>query len=100
MPDRGSLEDQFFASKIYNFVENLSAIMKDISLEIKLPENQLSFFLQLVERLQFIEVERVDGQKRSKAELLASLHQSLLEVEMHRQGKIKLPTIEEVLHEL
>lgn len=74
--------------------------MKEISLEIKLPENQLSFFLQLIERLQFIEVERVNGQKRSKEELLASLRQSLLEVEMHRQGKIKLPTIEEVLHEL
>lgn len=74
--------------------------MKDISLEIKLPEHQLSFFLQLIERLQFIEVERVNGQKRSKEELFASLRQSLLEIEMHRQGKIKLPTIEEVFHEL
>lgn len=38
--------------------------------------------------------------KRSKEELFDSLRKSLHEVELHRQGKIKLPTIEEVLNEL
>lgn len=74
--------------------------MNSISLEIKLPESQLPFFLDLVERLDFLEVEKINGQKRSKEELFASLRKSLREVELHRQGKLKLPTIEEVLHEI
>ena len=74
--------------------------MNEISLEIRLPENQLSFFMDMIDRFQFIEVKKLNGEKRSKAELFASLRKSLNEVEMHRAGKIKLPTIEEVLNEL
>jgi hypothetical protein len=74
--------------------------MEEISLEIKLPENQLPFFLDLLDRLNFVEIEKINGRKRSKEELFASLKKSLQEVELHRQGKIKLPTIEEVLNEI
>jgi len=74
--------------------------MEEISLEIKLPENQLPFFLDLLDRLNFVEVEKINGRKQSKEELFASLQKSLREVELHRQGKIKLPTIEEVLNEI
>lgn len=67
---------------------------------IKLPEHQVPFFMALLERLQFVEVQKINGEKRSKEQFLKDFDESLLEAKLHLQGKIRLPKIEEVLDEL
>jgi hypothetical protein len=67
---------------------------------VKLPEHQVPFFMALLERLQFVEVEKINGEKRSKEQFLKDFDESLQEAKLHLQGKIRLPKIEEVLDEL
>jgi hypothetical protein len=74
--------------------------MKEISLEIKVQENQFHYFLELIEGLNFVKINKINGKKRSKAEFIESLKQSLKEVELHRQGKIKLQEANDFFNEL
>ena len=67
---------------------------------VKLPEHQVPFFMALLERLQFVEVEQINEKKQSKEQFLKDFDDSLLEAKLHLQGKIRLPKIEEVLDEL
>ena len=67
---------------------------------IKLPEHQVPFFMALLERLQFVEVEKINGEKQSKEQFLKDFDDALQEAKLHLQGKIRLPKIEEVLDEL
>lgn len=67
-------------------------------LTVKVPENQVSFFVALLERLQFVEIAHINGQ--SKEDFLRDFESSLQEAQLHLQGKIRLPKIETVLDEL
>lgn len=67
---------------------------------VKLPENQVPFFMALLERLQFVEVEKVNGRRLSKEQFLRGFDDSLQEAKLHLEGKIRLSKIEDVLHEL
>ena len=72
--------------------------MTQVLLNVKNDE-QLPFLMELLKRLEFIEV--VPPAKASKQqqydETKATLHRSLNDVELHLQGKIKLPTLKEAL---
>lgn len=69
-------------------------------LMIKLPEQQLPFFLALLERLSFVEVEQINGRRQTKEAFLEGFENSLIEAKLHLEGKIRLPKIEEVLNDL
>jgi hypothetical protein len=68
-----------------------------------IPENKLDFFLELVKNLGFSIERKTERKKkltRKQQEFVEDLNQSLKEVELHRQGKIKLQTAKEFLNEL
>ena len=66
---------------------------------VKLPEDQLPFFLALLERLQFVEIEQINGQKISKEKFLQEFEQSLQDAKLHLAREIRLLKIETVLDE-
>ena len=75
--------------------------MTEITLSI--PDKKLPFFKKLAEELDFAIVsqtkttENLSQKKKKQAEeILSALH----EVELHRKGKIKLKTAEQMLNEL
>jgi hypothetical protein len=65
---------------------------------IKLPDEQMPFFLALLERLNFVEVEQINGKSLTKTEFLVSFEESLMEAKLHLAGKLRLPKIEDVLN--
>jgi hypothetical protein len=69
---------------------------------IDIPDNKIDFFLELVKNLGFISEVKAEGKKltRKQQEFIDDLKQSIKEVELHRQGKIKLQTASEFLNEL
>ncbi|MFN0034482.1 MAG: hypothetical protein ACKVUS_05395 [Saprospiraceae bacterium] len=67
---------------------------------IKLPEHQVPFFMALLKRLQFVKVEKIDGEKISKEQFLSDFEGALNDAQKHLQGKIRLPKIEEILDEV
>ncbi len=67
---------------------------------LKLPEDQLPFFLALLERLNFVEIEQLNGQKISKKQFLEDFEGSLREAKMHFSGDVRLKNIQTVLDEL
>jgi len=71
-------------------------IVKDI------PESKLSFFLELVKNLGFSVETKVEGEKLTskQQEFVDGLKDALNDVELHRQGKKKLKTIDQLLNEL
>jgi len=67
---------------------------------VKIPDNQLPFFIDLLERLQFAEIEKINNQKYSKKEFMLQFEEAVTEAKLHFQGNIKLRPIKEVLNEL
>lgn len=75
---------------------------------INVREENLSFFSELLAQFDFVEIVqpkvfiRPKKKLRTKKqqEFVAGLRQSFREMELHRQGKIKLPTFQEMLDEL
>ncbi len=67
---------------------------------VKIPDSQLPFFLDLLELLQFAEIEEINSQKFSKKEFLNQFSEALNEAKLHLEGKVKLRPIKEVLNEL
>ena len=67
---------------------------------LKLPEDQLPFFLALLERLKFVEVERIDGQRLSKEQFLDDLEAAAKQASKHLAGEMSLKNIKTVLDEL
>lgn len=67
---------------------------------VKIPDNQLPFFIELLERLQFAEIEKIDNQEFLKKEFLFQFDEAVKEAKQHLQGNIKLQPINEVLNEL
>lgn len=69
--------------------------MQRIVLDI--PDNKINFFLELVNNLGFKNVEKLTNRQM---EFVDDLKNSLSEVELHRQGKIKLQSAKDFLNEL
>lgn len=62
-----------------------------------IPDNKLSFFMELVNNLGFKNIEKLTNVQK---EFVDDLKNSLNEVEQHRQGKIKLQSAKDFLNEL
>jgi hypothetical protein len=64
---------------------------------LDIPDNKISFFMELVNNLGFKKVKRLSKEQK---EFVDNLKDSLNEVELHRQGKIKLQPARDFLNEL
>jgi hypothetical protein len=74
--------------------------MQKLILEI--PENKFQFIMELLSNFEYVKIAESKPHKISskQKEFVDDLKQSLMEVELHRQGKIKLKTAREFLNEL
>lgn len=73
--------------------------MKQIILNV--PDQKYSFLMELLRNLNFVNVQESDEDKEpTKEEILAGIKQGLKEVELHKQGKLKLKSAQEFLDEL
>ena len=64
---------------------------------LDIPDSKINFFMELVNNLGFKKVQRLSDEQK---EFVDDLKQSLQEVELHRQGKIKLQPARDFLNEL
>jgi hypothetical protein len=64
---------------------------------LDIPDNKINFFMELISNLGFKKVKRLSNEQK---EFVDDLKDSLNEVELHRQGKIKLQPARDFLHEL
>jgi len=64
---------------------------------LDIPDNKINFFMELISNLGFKKVKRLSSEQK---EFVDDLKDSLNEVELHRQGKIKLQPARDFLHEL
>ncbi len=70
-------------------------IMQRIVIDI--PDNKISFFMELVKNLGFKKVRRLTNEQR---EFVDDLKQSLGQVDDHQKGKIKLQSARDFVNEL
>ncbi len=64
---------------------------------LDIPDNKINFFMELINNLGIKKVKRLSKQQK---EFVDDLENSLNEVELHRQGKIKLQPARDFLNEL
>jgi hypothetical protein len=64
---------------------------------LDIPDNKINFFMELVNNLGFKKVQKLTNKQK---EFVDDLKNSLNEVELHRQGKIKLQPARDFLNEL
>ena len=64
---------------------------------LDIPDSKINFFMELINNLGFKKVQRLSDEQK---EFVDDLKQSLQEVELHRQGKIKLQPARDFLNEL
>ena len=64
---------------------------------LDIPDSKINFFMELVNNLGFKKVQRLSDEQK---EFVDDLKQSLQEVELHRQGKVKLQPARDFLNEL
>ncbi|MDI7166810.1 hypothetical protein [Leptospira santarosai] len=73
--------------------------MKQIILNV--PDQKYPFLMELLRSLNFVNVQESGEEKEpTKKEILASIKQGMKEVELHRQGKLKLKSAKKLLDEL
>lgn len=65
---------------------------------IDIPDNELVFGMKVLKSLSFIK--KAKPMSDAKAELWANLKEAANEVKLHKQGKLKLKTAQELLDEL
>lgn len=64
---------------------------------LDIPDNKINFFMELVNNLGFKKVKRLSKEQK---DFVDDLKSSLNEVELHKQGKIKLQPARDFLNEL
>jgi hypothetical protein len=64
---------------------------------VDIPDNKINFFMELVNNLGFKKVQKLPAKQK---EFVDDLKHALDEVELHRQGKIKLQPARDFLNEL
>ncbi len=72
--------------------------MKQVILNI--PDNKYPFFMELVKSLGFVKVPGEDKLTQNQQEFIEGTKKSLVQVEQHLKGKIKLKTAEQLINEL
>ena len=73
--------------------------MSHLILNIK-DQSKLSFLMELLNRMEFVEVVEPKRFTSKEKKILADLDEAIDQVKLHQEGKIKLKTIQEVLDEL
>jgi len=64
---------------------------------LDIPDKKINFFMELIHNLGFKKVQKLSKEQK---EFVDDLKQSLNEVELHKQGKIKLQPARDFLNEL
>ena len=72
--------------------------MKNINLSV--PDKEYNFFIELIKKLEFVKIKPAPNETPSKQEFLDGLKEAVEQVNLAKQGKIKLKTAEELLDEL
>jgi hypothetical protein len=69
---------------------------------LNIPEKKYSFFLKVIENFSFVKVAEDKEIKltHKQKQFVDDTKQSLLEVELHQKGKIKLKTLDQLIDEL
>ena len=71
---------------------------------VKVPDNKVEFFMELIQNLKFKAEPTVKTRKKpftpEQQEWIDDLKESLEQVELHQQGKIKLKSFDQLLDEL
>ena len=67
-----------------------------------MPDSQYPFFIELIKKLKFAKITapKTKVVTPKQQEFIADLKQSLKEVDLHLEGKIKLQSLDELLNEL
>jgi len=64
-------------------------------------DNKAAAFLNFIKSLDFIHIQsKEDYEEPTKQEILDSIKQGMKEVQLHQEGKIKLQSARDFLHEL
>lgn len=70
---------------------------------VKVPDNKVEFFMELVQNLKFKAEPKTQAKRQltpEQQEWVDDLKESLKQVELHQQGKIKLKSARELLDEI
>ena len=70
--------------------------MKDITLSV--PDKDFPFFIKLVKNLDFVQIK--EAKKTKKEKFLSELKEAVDQVNLAKQGKIKLKSADQLLNEL
>ena len=73
--------------------------MEQLILNIK-NKSKLPFLKELLKRMEFVEVVEPKKMTAKEAKILSGIEDAVEQVNLHKQGKIKLKTIQQVLNEL
>jgi hypothetical protein len=73
--------------------------MERLILNIK-NKSKLPFLKELLKRMEFVEVIESPKLTPKEKKILSELDEAVEQVNLHKKGKIKLKTIQKVLHEL
>ena len=71
--------------------------MKQITLNI--PDNKVTFFLELVNNLGFVKKVTTDDEP-TKQQILDNIKAGLQEVQLYKKGKLKTTSVKDFLNEL
>jgi hypothetical protein len=88
--------------KAINNSLNLQIIQPDMDhliLNIK-DKSKLSFLMEILKRMEFVEVVTPDKFTAKEKKILSDLEDAVTQVKLHKEGKIQLKTIQQVLDEL
>lgn len=73
--------------------------MSHLILNIK-DQSKLSFLMEILKRMEFVEVVQSEKYTAKEKKILADLDKAVEQVKLHKAGKIKLKTIQQLLDEL
>jgi len=64
---------------------------------VDIKDNKAAFFMELIKNFSFVKTKKVESNKQK---ILNDLRESVKQVKLHKQGKIKLKSFDEFLDEL
>lgn len=73
--------------------------MEHLILNIK-NKNKLPFLKELLRHMEFVEVVESKNFTAKEKKILSGLEEAVAQVNLHKKGKVKLKTIQQVLDEL
>lgn len=73
--------------------------MSHVILNIK-DKSKLSFLMEILKRMEFVEVVQTDKYTTKEKKILADLEKAVDQVKLHKAGKVQLKTLQQVIDEL